>query len=216
MAKLYPKSTASLHFTKHKSGARGLQKHNERQPGQKHSNENINDERTKDNIILVGNDDRTYSERIKNILDKNYTGKKAIRKDAVRMVGTTVQIGGGISERATETEQVEFLKTAFEWLKHEYGEENIVSAVIHLDETTPHLHFDFVPLKNGKLSAKDVIGDKIKLKKTQEKFLNDMQELEPSYRFDRKLDNTFNGLEQKLFERLTKEQKEREQERPPV
>lgn len=212
MAKLYPKSTASLHFTKHKSGARGLQKHNERQPGQKHSNENINDERTKDNIILVGNDDRTYSERIKNILDKNYTGKKAIRKDAVRMVGTTVQIGGGISERATETEQVEFLKTAFEWLKHEYGEENIVSAVIHLDETTPHLHFDFVPLKNGKLSAKDVIGDKIKLKKTQEKFLNDMQELEPSYRFDRKLDNTFNGLEQKLFERLTKEQKEREQE----
>ncbi len=26
-----------------------------------------------------------------------------------------------------------------------YGEENIISAVIHVDETTPHLHCDFVP-----------------------------------------------------------------------
>lgn len=211
MAKLYKQSTASLHFTKHKSGARGLQKHIERKPGQKHSNENINNERTKDNITLVG-DDRTYDERINDIIAKHYTGKRAIRKDAIRMVGTTVQIGGGISENATETEQVEFLKTSFEWLKKEYGEENIVSAVIHLDETTPHLHFDFVPLKDGKLSAKEVIGDKLKLKKTQEKFLQHVKELEPRYRFERKSDNTFNGLEQKLFERLTKEQKELERE----
>ncbi len=41
-----------------------------------------------------------------------------------------------------------------------YGEENIISAVIHVDETTPHL-CDFITLtKRGNLSAKDVIGDK--------------------------------------------------------
>ncbi len=39
-----------------------------------------------------------------------------------------------------------------------YGEENIISAVIHVDETTPHL-CDFVPLTSENLSAKSVIGD---------------------------------------------------------
>ncbi len=51
-----------------------------------------------------------------------------------------------------------------------YGEENIISAVIHVDETTPHLHCDFKAVDRwGNLSAKDVIGDKRKCAGTQER-----------------------------------------------
>lgn len=32
------------------------------------------------------------------------------------------------------------------WLKQTYGDENIVSAVLHLDETTPHIHATLVPI----------------------------------------------------------------------
>ncbi len=42
--------------------------------------------------------------------------------------------------------QIEALKEAYEELNEMYGEENIISAVIHVDETTPHLHCGFVPL----------------------------------------------------------------------
>jgi len=36
-----------------------------------------------------------------------------------------------------------------EWLKKTYGKENIVSAVLHLDETTPHIHATIVPITTG-------------------------------------------------------------------
>ncbi len=49
----------------------------------------------------------------------------------------------------------------YEELKEMYGEENIISAVIHVDETTtPHLHCDFCAVDRGESIMKDVIGDK--------------------------------------------------------
>ncbi|OAV74515.1 hypothetical protein Barb7_01982 [Bacteroidales bacterium Barb7] len=55
-----------------------------------------------------------------------------------------------------------FLKT-YDFLAERYGKENIVSAFVHLDETTPHMHFAFVPVvtdeKRGgyKVSAKECV-----------------------------------------------------------
>ena len=171
MVKLLKQSSISLHFEKHKGSTGGLQRHNEREPGQRHSNKNIKPDRTKDNIFLKPKDDRTYGERVEDRLEAGYRGTKAVRKDAVKMVEATVQLGGDITKESEET-QIEALKEAYEELKEMYGEENIISAVIHVDETTPHLHCDFVPLtKRGNLSAKDVIGDKKKMRRTQEKFL---------------------------------------------
>lgn len=46
-----------------------------------------------------------------------------------------------------------------------------ISAVIHYDETTPHLHVVSVPLTpDNRLSARDVIGNKAKMSKTQDSF----------------------------------------------
>ena len=35
------------------------------------------------------------------------------------------------------------------WLRKTFGTENVVSAVLHMDEATPHLHIDFVPFITG-------------------------------------------------------------------
>lgn len=212
MVKLLKQSSISLHFEKHKGSTGGLQRHNEREPGQRHSNKNIKAERTKDNIFLKPKDDRTYGERVEDRLEAGYRGTKAVRKDAVKMVEATVQLGGDITKESEET-QIEALKEAYEELKEMYGEENIISAVIHVDETTPHLHCDFVPLtKRGNLSAKDVIGDKKKMRRTQEKFLEAMQERVPRAKFARLEPEKaqFNGLDQKLYEKMTASIKERE------
>lgn len=212
MVKLLKQSSISLHFEKHKGSTGGLQRHNEREPGQRHSNKNIKPDRTKDNIFLKPKDDRTYGERVDDRLEVGYKGTKAVRKDAVKMVEATVQLGGDITKESEET-QIEALKQAYEELKGMYGEENIISAVIHVDETTPHLHCDFVPLtKRGNLSAKDVIGDKKKMRRTQEKFLEAMQERVPRAKFARLEPEKaqFNGLDQKLYEKMTASIKERE------
>lgn len=213
MARLRKPSTLAMHITKHKHGTRGQQRHNERKEGQKHRNRNIDDSRTKDNVWLKPDDGRTYSERIKSILEENYTGKRKPRFDAVKMCEITVQIGGDLAENGTEEEQIEALKQAFEELKETYGETNIVSAVIHVDETTPHLHFDFVPItKSGGLSAREVVGDRAQMRKTQARFLEAMQKRCPEYKFERKKENQFNGLEQKTFEKLTAALKAKEAE----
>ncbi len=36
-----------------------------------------------------------------------------------------------------------------EWLRNTYGEENVVSAVLHMDEATPHIHATVVPIVTG-------------------------------------------------------------------
>nr|WP_303766538.1 MobV family relaxase [Abiotrophia defectiva] len=193
-----------MHITKHKNGTRGQQRHNERKEGQKHRNRNIDPTRTKDNVWLTPDDGKTFNERIQSILEENYTGKRKPRWDSVKMCEITVQIGGDLAENGTEEEQVEALKQAFEELKETYGETNIVSAVIHVDETTPHLHFDFVPItRKGGLSAREVVGDRAQMRKTQARFLEAMQERCPECKFERKKDGAMNGMEQKLFETMT-------------
>lgn len=56
-----------------------------------------------------------------------------------------------------------FFERVYQFLSNRYGEKNVVSAFVHRDETTPHIHFAFLPItidkKHGgeKLSAKEVI-----------------------------------------------------------
>jgi cell division protein FtsB len=62
-----------------------------------------------------------------------------------------------------EQEHELFFKSTYEFLSERYGKENVVSAYVHMDELTPHMHFAFVPVvyekKNNryKVSAKEAI-----------------------------------------------------------
>lgn len=197
-------STISLNFRKHKHGTMGLKRHNERIPGQRHSNKKIKSERTKDNIFLKGDRELSYNERINKIIKKNVKSNKRVRHDAIRLVTAVVQFGGVEARKSSEEDKVKMLKSTYELLKTQFGEENIVSATIHVDETNPHLHFDFVPVHDGCLSAKKTLGERKGMFSIQDKFLEDMQNLYPDMDFQRKDDQTLNGLEQSVFEKLTK------------
>jgi hypothetical protein len=43
----------------------------------------------------------------------------------------------------------EWCKDNIEWLQDTFGKENVVSAVLHLDEKTPHIHATVVPIVQG-------------------------------------------------------------------
>ena len=58
-------------------------------------------------------------------------------------------------QRMPEIEQ--WAKDIYDFVARKFGEENIISFVVHLDETTAHAHCDIVPVnEQGRISYKDV------------------------------------------------------------
>ena len=202
-------SYISFDIRKRKTVTNGLARHNEREPGMKHANKNIKNERTKDNITLVTSD-LSYPKRIEKIIEEQHTSKRKVRFDAVRLITTTVELGGDIRNKP-EKEQIEFLMATYDYLKNEYGENNIAHASIHLDETCPHLHFDFVPIKDGSLNAKNVVGNKKDMKATQNKLLKTMQDKFPQHDFKRK-NSTIKGIDRKIWQSIQDQKKKIEAE----
>ena len=77
------------------------------------------------------------------------------------MTSTIVTSDKGFFDKLSLKEQRLFFEESYKFLKECYGEKNIVSAVVHMDETTPHMHLTAVPLtEDGKLSAKTIIDRK--------------------------------------------------------
>lgn len=48
----------------------------------------------------------------------------------------------------------DWCKDNIDWLKKTYGEENVVAATLHMDETTPHIHASVVPIVTGERRQK--------------------------------------------------------------
>ena len=126
-----------------------------------HSNENIDRSRTHLNYDLKERGGQTayvyYKQRIDQIAaeTKERTGK-SIRKDAVTLCSWAVTAPKDLPE----DKQADFFKAAYDWFSERYGADNIVTAAVHLDETSPHMHLQFTPIieKDGvrKLCAKDM------------------------------------------------------------
>ena len=68
-----------------------------------------------------------------------------------------------------------YFEEALRFFEQFQSRETIISAVVHMDEKTPHMHLSFVPLTaDGRLSAKDIVGNKKKLTWWQDKFWEHM------------------------------------------
>ena len=102
-----------------------------------------------------------------------------VRKDSVKFVDTLVTVSPEFAQ-AYEAEMKEYFTRAFEFLKERIGEDNIISAVVHMDEKTPHMHLCFVPLtRDGRLSAKEILGNKKAMIRWQDDFYACMAERWP-------------------------------------
>ena len=143
------------------------QNHNERNH-ENYSNPDIDLEKTKDNYHLV--ESKNYSKDTEHIIQKNYKGSKNIRKDAIKNVEIIFTSDKNFFDKLNPEEEKKYFNSCLEFAKEQFGEKNIFSAVVHKDETTPHMHVNFVPLKNGKLTAKEVIGNRKDLELMQDKF----------------------------------------------
>lgn len=80
---------------------------------------------------------------------------------------------------ATDRERLTgFRDRALEWMDERYGKENVVNAVLHLDEQTPHLHVVVVPIdQTGKLNCRSYLGGAEKMRAMQSEFAAKMAPL---------------------------------------
>lgn len=91
------------------------------------------------------------------------------RSNSVLALDTIYTASPDFFQGKTNQQNDDFFKDCLQFHQEHFG--HIISAVIHYDETTPHLHVISVPLtQDGRLSARDVIGNKSKMSKTQDAF----------------------------------------------
>lgn len=148
----------------------GLQIHNRRERENSNTNPDIKHDLTAQNYSLRDTE-RSYNEAIERRMKEGYKAQKAPRKDAVRLVELLFTSDSEFFARLTAEQEREFFRDCYKFASKQFGEENIIAATVHKDEKTPHLHLDFVPLtSDGRLSAKDVLGDKYALQRLQDAF----------------------------------------------
>jgi flagellar motility protein MotE (MotC chaperone) len=100
------------------------------------------------------------------------------RKDAVLVVEYVMTASPDWWQSESPENQAEFFHRSMSWLSDKYGKENIITATIHRDELTPHLSAFVVPLTtDGRLSAKEFIGNRTKMSNDQTTFANSVKHL---------------------------------------
>lgn len=91
------------------------------------------------------------------------------RSNSVVALDAIYTASGEFFKGKSNEENDQFFRDCLQFHQRKFG--HVISAVIHYDETTPHLHILSVPLtQDGRLSARDVIGNKAKMSKTQDSF----------------------------------------------
>jgi hypothetical protein len=170
---------AVFHVSKGKSNSASLGAHIDRKEGQEHTFRNADPARRDLNRNFdTGYSKMSLNEAVKLRIKEGYTGTKAIRKDAVEYV-PMVFTGSHVEMKAIEqnpTKLDEWIQKNYQFACREFGKENILRFTLHLDEKTPHIHAVIVPLVDGKLTAKVVLGDRVAMSERQTRYAAEMQE----------------------------------------
>lgn len=165
---------AIMRMNKCKLGAVGrLNKHHERQKEIYKSNPDIDPARTHLNYHIV----KPKASYRQQALDRIAEVGAKRRKDSVVMQDCLVTASPEWMKERTAEQQRAYFNYAYQFFEKNFGKENILSAVVHMDEGNPHMHLCFVPITDkGKLSSKDIIGGPQGLVKWQDKFYEHIHE----------------------------------------
>lgn len=167
---------AIMRFAKQKGGFGALEAHHERTKEKYKSNPDIDTERSKNNFHII-QPKTSYKRESDSRIE--IAGCRT-RKDSVRFIDTLITASPDFFKGKKREEVKAFFQTAVDFLSQKIGKNNIFSAVVHLDERTPHMHLCFTPITNdGRLSAKEIIGNRTQLTKWQDAFFTHMVKTYP-------------------------------------
>jgi hypothetical protein len=97
-------------------------------------------------------------------------GIDKLRVDAVRLIEALVSLPVGIHD-----DECTYFQAALDWMATEFGSANLLSAVVHKDESAQHMHVLIVPLVQGRMQGSDLLGGKAQLRARLARFEQAMQ-----------------------------------------
>lgn len=98
----------------------------------------------------------------------NRAGAKTRSNSVIALDAIYTASGDFFKDKSTE-ECNQYFRDCLQFHQRKFG--HVVSAVIHYDETTPHLHILSVPLtQDGRLSAREIVGNRANLSRMQTEF----------------------------------------------
>lgn len=151
----------------HKQDVAPIEKENERDEKYKSDNPQIDSERTRNNYRFTPYFGKTYTEFINGRIKELGLSP---RKDAVVMNSFVLGSDKPFFAGLVKVERYNFFSDCYKFFAERYGEENIIAAVVHNDETTPHMHLNLMPVtKDGRLCSKQLF-DKPQLQQLQTDF----------------------------------------------
>lgn len=136
------------HIQKFTRGSvKAILEHDTRTAQHDYKNPDIDPKRTHENYSFI-HDNRTALERLEHRLSEV---KVQNRKDVNVLCSWVITKPFDVNE---EREEV-FFKECYRFLTEKYGSRNVITADVHYDESTPHLHFTFVPTVANNRKYKD-------------------------------------------------------------
>ena len=163
---------AILRFAKYKGPEiSNIEAHNERAKEKYASNPDVDTTRSHLNFHLVTPQRKYRAEAEKQIAEAGCR----VRSDSVRVMEALVTASPEFFKGKKKSEVKAYFQEALDFIKQNQKPETIISAVVHMDEKTPQMHLCFVPLTaDGRLSAKEIVGNKKKLTQWQDRFWEHM------------------------------------------
>ena len=159
-----------MHIAKrHRQDIGGLQKEANREMTQDKYQNKVDFKKSKNNIYLVRSDN--WYRDIKAQIDQHKI--KRVRKDAVMAITGIYSASPDWFKTSSEADMIAYLEDCMRFHCKYYGP--VISAVIHMDETTPHLQICSVPItSDGRLSAKELVGNKKHMTQLQTRFAREI------------------------------------------
>ncbi|MET4001148.1 MobV family relaxase [Marinobacterium sp. MBR-109] len=135
---------------------------------------NANPKLTAQNRQLLGSGN--LSADVKAYIEQNVQGN--IRKNAVLCIEQLLTASPEFFENDPDSEKLNaWVEAQKQYIADQWGD-NCVSAVLHLDEKTPHIHAHIVPVVDNKLNQKKLIGgSKFRMRELQDEYAEAMKHL---------------------------------------
>lgn len=134
------------------------------------------------------------------------------RSDSVRLVETLITGSPEFFKGKTEKQIKAYFQHALTFLQERQRPDTFISAVVHMDEKTPHMHVTFVPLtEDNRLTAKEIIGNRKKLTQWQDDYWRHMVTKYPELERGQSASQTGrNHIPPRIFKEMTRLTKQRE------
>lgn len=143
-----------------KNDIRGYQIHNLREL-KSNTNPDIDSTRSHLNKDFINSQPINFKKKWEQRIEEGYTLKRAIRGDATRYNEFIIGSDKEFFDKLDQSEKDRFFQTATDFFTERYGKENVLYSIAHYDELRgagAHAHIAVVPLKDGKLTGKEVFN----------------------------------------------------------